>query len=540
MAECSAQEQLMLELVNRARMDPLGEAARYGIDLNDGLAPGTISATPKQVLAMNDFLVIAADRHSDWMLINDQFDHQEAANFPAGRTGLSFSDRIAAARYGPLTTGGENIAFIGQSGAIDATTAIFDEHKGLFLSEGHRVNLLNDTFSEAGIGQQIGLFTQNGITYNASLVTQDFAFRYFTTLSSGPRFFVTGVVYNDTVINDNFFSVGEQLAGRAVNSGSTSDTTGAGGGYELGFHWGGAYTIDFHVSASIDIRVTVQVGSNVKVDVVNGHEVWTNAALTVTAGPVTEIHALGINGLSLTGSAAGERLFGTVGHDTLRGGGGNDSLDGGASSDHMFGQVGSDLYMVDDAGDIVDESFGSGTDTVHSAVSFNLGDTHDAVGGVENLVLIGNKAVNADGNGLNNAIIGNPGPNKISGGLGSDTLNGGDFHDRLTGGGGADSFVFTSAAVAANSDTIADFHHVDDTIRLQNAVMTSLHTTGTLAAANFFNGAQAHDANDYIIYNPSTGGLYYDSDGTGAHAQVLLATISNRPADLAAADFLVI
>ena len=33
----TAQEQLFLELVNRARMDPLADAARFGSDLNAGL-----------------------------------------------------------------------------------------------------------------------------------------------------------------------------------------------------------------------------------------------------------------------------------------------------------------------------------------------------------------------------------------------------------------------------------------------------------------------------------------------------------------------
>jgi hypothetical protein len=33
----TAQDQLFLEPVNRARMDPLGEAARFGIDLKAGL-----------------------------------------------------------------------------------------------------------------------------------------------------------------------------------------------------------------------------------------------------------------------------------------------------------------------------------------------------------------------------------------------------------------------------------------------------------------------------------------------------------------------
>ena len=47
MAANTPQEQLMLELINRARMDPAGEAARQGISLNQGLAAGTISTAPE-------------------------------------------------------------------------------------------------------------------------------------------------------------------------------------------------------------------------------------------------------------------------------------------------------------------------------------------------------------------------------------------------------------------------------------------------------------------------------------------------------------
>ena len=53
MADATAREQLILEMINRARMDPEGEAARYGISLNQGLTAGTISSAPKQVLAFN-------------------------------------------------------------------------------------------------------------------------------------------------------------------------------------------------------------------------------------------------------------------------------------------------------------------------------------------------------------------------------------------------------------------------------------------------------------------------------------------------------
>ena len=60
MAEFSAQEQLMLELVNRARLDPNAEASRLGITLNQGIAAGSITAAAKQPLAGNALINDAA------------------------------------------------------------------------------------------------------------------------------------------------------------------------------------------------------------------------------------------------------------------------------------------------------------------------------------------------------------------------------------------------------------------------------------------------------------------------------------------------
>ena len=57
MAAFSAQEQLMLEMINRARLDPKAEAARLGISLNQGIAAGAISSSAKQPLAPNELLV---------------------------------------------------------------------------------------------------------------------------------------------------------------------------------------------------------------------------------------------------------------------------------------------------------------------------------------------------------------------------------------------------------------------------------------------------------------------------------------------------
>ena len=48
----TANEQLMVELIT-ARANPAAEAARLGIDLNEGLTAGTISTAAKQPLAIN-------------------------------------------------------------------------------------------------------------------------------------------------------------------------------------------------------------------------------------------------------------------------------------------------------------------------------------------------------------------------------------------------------------------------------------------------------------------------------------------------------
>ena len=44
---------------------------------------------------------------------------------------------------------------------------------------------------------------------------------------------------------------------------------------------------------------------------------------------------------------------------------------------------------------------------------------------------------------------------------------------------------------------------------------------------------------EHLIYNKATGGLFYDSDGTGSHAPVQLATLTNKAA-INASDFFVI
>ena len=48
-----------------------------------------------------------------------------------------------------------------------------------------------------------------------------------------------------------------------------------------------------------------------------------------------------------------------------------------------------------------------------------------------------------------------------------------------------------------------------------------------------------HDADDRVVYNTTTGQLFYDADGNGAGAAMLFATLDGHP-PIVAGDFTVI
>ena len=92
----------------------------------------------------------------------------------------------------------------------------------------------------------------------------------------------------------------------------------------------------------------------------------------------------------------------------------------------------------------------------------------------------------------------------------------------------------------SNVDRISDFKHGEDKIQLKQSIFAKLNT-GTLGAANFKASAKgvAGDSNDFILYNTKTGALLYDADGKGSGAAIQFATLSNKPRNLTASDFIV-
>jgi Ca2+-binding RTX toxin-like protein len=130
----------------------------------------------------------------------------------------------------------------------------------------------------------------------------------------------------------------------------------------------------------------------------------------------------------LTGtSALGQALTGNALANVIQGGAGDDLLDGGTGADTLRGGQGNDAYVVDDAGDMVVEAAGEGTDEIRTALaSYAL----TGLGNVENLTGTSASGQVLTGNALDNVVTGGAGGDILDGGPGgNDTLRGGAGDD---------------------------------------------------------------------------------------------------------------
>ena len=143
----------------------------------------------------------------------------------------------------------------------------------------------------------------------------------------------------------------------------------------------------------------------------------------VLGGNVENLTLTGTANLSGSGNALDNHLTGNSGDNRLDGGEGDDLLNGGMGADSMSGGAGNDTYVVDNAGDVVNEASGEGLDNVRASVSYVLAEN------VENLILTGSADISGSGNGLGNMLVGNSGNNVLDGGIGADAMRGGAGDD---------------------------------------------------------------------------------------------------------------
>lgn len=266
--------------------------------------------------------------------------------------------------------------------------------------------------------------------------------------------------------------------------------------------------------------------------------------------------------------------------------GGNDMILGTAGNDVMKGGLGDDTYLVNASKDTVTELAGQGTDTVQTTLSSyqlganveNLsfvgggnfagtgntlgntltggdfqdtlrgGDGNDALqGGAGNDLLYGDK--NDDklyggdghdqlfGGAHGDQLYGGAGNDYLNADVGDDTLNGGVGRDILDGGNGQDNFVFDQAPLPENADTIVGYSAAADTIKLAQSAFSAL-SLGTLKAGAFAQWSAAGEADDRIVYDKASGGIYFDATGGDRADAELIATLDNK-VDINAADFFV-
>jgi len=245
------------------------------------------------------------------------------------------------------------------------------------------------------------------------------------------------------------------------------------------------------------------------------------------------------------GTIEGDVLLGTE-NDRYVGTGGtiNGAVYGDAGADTFFGNQNSAEVFVGGADvDTLDFRLG-GQVTLALDLSFAqngaaLGDTYFEMENVFGSD-VGNDVIR--GNPAANALFGWGGNDSLDGAGGADVLRGGTGVDTLTGGTGDDTFRFS--ALTECGDLITDFAGNlgnNDRFQITAAAFGGGLVAGVLAANQFITRADnlAQDADDRFIFNTTDRTLWFDADGNGAGAAVMVADLQ-AGAVVTAADILLI
>ena len=225
----------------------------------------------------------------------------------------------------------------------------------------------------------------------------------------------------------------------------------------------------------------------------------------------------------LSGLGGSDILSGGEGWDIVEGGDGNDFLDGGREDDVLMGGAGDDTYFADTYYDEIVEAPGEGMDLVASSDSFALPDN------VENLTLLGDytdgfvASLDAEGNALDNVILGNEGSNFVDAHEGDDRVDTRAGRDIVFGDAGDDDLYGGEDAIFVGT---ADYGYFGedgrptkqpDGYRVYQALASNIDS---------LNGGDGNDAidggsgNDWLSGDAGDDVLYGGDDGAWIDASV--------------------
>ncbi len=517
----SNNEQYLLELTNRIRLDPDNELGRiligrdkevrnaldyFEIDL-DVLRQQWNELECVPPLAWSGELHDSAEVHNQRTIAADTQSH-----FLPNEPGLI--DRIRDAGYDPSSVA-ENIFAYPES--IEAAHAGFAIDwgvgpNGIQEPAGHRISMTNSLYREVGI--DITEEHDPNTSVGTFVVTQHFGIDRSAIWGMGDAYLV-GVVYTDMIKDDDFYTPGEGIgnvtitASDLVNDRVFSATTWDAGGYQIALPRGDYrvdFTADLNGDGAIEVvsRQITMSNENLKLDWIADLEQLnatvtsasletvanTNAATTAESSrfPLSsdtsydDILLLeldipsGIEPLNLdtlepecyADHSSDERdvIFGLPIGDTICGAGGNDYIAGHDGDDTLFGNRGDDDILGGHGDDVMfggrgNDAIDAGND--HDMVMADYGND-TVIGGAGSDTLYGNDGADElDGGSGNDYLLGGAGNDTLLGSAGDDQLNGQLGDDTLIGGGGSDIF-----ALMENSgyDVIVDFNDGIDAIGL--------------------------------------------------------------------------
>ncbi len=335
-------------------------------------------------------------------------------------TGTAGDDVLVSANTGPVSTGNDTL--LGNGG---------DD----VLIGGIGNDVLNDTLSSSsemfgGVGNDTYMVTNVNDTINENfgegtdtvITTVNFTlFDYVENITAKGTAAIS-LTGND---DDNVLDGSQDTAANVLTGGLGNDT------YIVG-------TGDTIVENANEGTDTVQ------------------AAISINLGSYANIE-----NATVTGTAA-LTLTGTTGTNVLTGNSGANILDDGSttltvgSADTLVGGAGNDTYYVHNAGDVINEASGGGTDLVNF-YDVTDGDTYTLSANVENLTLQGTANINGTGSTVSNVITGNAGDNVLDGG-------GGTAVDTFIGGAGNDTYHIYVAADKITESTLASGGTADTVI----------------------------------------------------------------------------
>lgn len=197
-------------------------------------------------------------------------------------------------------------------------------------------------------------------------------------------------------------------------------------------------------------------------------------------------------------------LMGT-GNINATGNSGANTLQGNSGINTLAGAAGDDVYIIDDANDILVENADEGNDIVQTSVSYALSDN------IERITLTGSGNIDATGNALNNTLVGNSGNNTLDGGAGDDSMSGGTGDDTYI----VDSMGdIVSESLSSGNDTVRASVSWTLGSNFENLVLTgaaAISGTGNTLANSIIGNSADNTLNGGTGADTLTGGLGNDT-----------------------------